>query len=72
MQVEITEKQLMRLRRAADITEMQNLMARLVEAFSRMDVGRVYEDLFAVGDRRSALSWRSPAVTTARNMYRHF
>ena len=50
MQVEITEKQLMRLRRAADITEMQNLMARLVEAFSRMDVSRVYEDLFAVGD----------------------
>lgn len=50
MQVEITEKQLMRLRRAADITEIQNLMARLVEAFSRMDVSRVYEDLFAVGD----------------------
>lgn len=47
MELELTNQELKRLRRASDITEIQMLMAKYVERVSRMDVSHVFEDLFA-------------------------
>ena len=49
MEVNITPKQLERLRRASDITEIQMLMAKFVECFSKMEAAKAY-DLFATDD----------------------
>lgn len=49
MEVNITPKQLERLRRASDITEIQMLMAKFVECFSKMEALKALE-LFATDD----------------------
>ncbi len=55
MNIEITEKQLKRLRRASDITEIQMLMAKYIELMSRMEATRIYPELFAVDDQEVSI-----------------
>ena len=49
MEVEITEKQLQKLRRAANVREIQQLMATYVDYMSRMDAMGAYEACYAKG-----------------------
>lgn len=50
MEINITEKQLKRLQQAADITEIQMLMANYVKYMSKMDAVGAYEKNFATND----------------------
>ncbi len=51
MEVNITEKQYERLVRAADITEIQRLMATYVKYMSKMDACGAFEKTFDVGNQ---------------------
>lgn len=49
MEVEITEAQERKLRRASDITAIQMLMARFSKRMSKMDVSDVFEEMYVHG-----------------------
>lgn len=46
MEVEVTKEELQRLKRAADITEIQMLMGRLVSYLEQMDAVSIWDKLF--------------------------
>jgi hypothetical protein len=50
MEIEVTQEQLNKLRRAADITEMQMLMGRLINYLEKMDAASIWDELFLHGD----------------------
>jgi hypothetical protein len=50
MEIEITEKQWLKLRKAAAITEIQMLMGRYVSFLDQMDAQSIWERLFAHDD----------------------
>lgn len=52
MEVEVTREQLARLRKAADITEIQMIMGQYVSYLEQMDAKRIWEKLFVHGDDR--------------------